>query len=393
MLVRFSSFKSTGELSKVNVLSHVAQQALMERNFVSPAATSLLAFIPLLMILAVVFGICNVRLDLWLSTADTPSYIAVAHHMAEGERSPNAWHERVFPGWSLLLVPFSLLGVAAPGAVALAVLMATLVPWLAWKLTEDHRTALACAVLLPVWLLQVSLGMSEPSYLVAILLGLIALTLRQTAIGAFLVGFAALIRPTALFAWAGGALVLWRRRQWRKLVLWSVISAAVASLIVPINLKLYSEALRQTKLYSTLPNIGDAARRAGIGAGKFGHLGIPFKALVETPLLVNIPTWKIVYIWAHVLMILVSCWLALRRIGASELEGMLSVWALLNSAFIISAGPYWGFHSFDRYCLWAMPAYMFLLSRYLPQTRWAWYGIALLTTLTALSARWALISG
>jgi hypothetical protein len=353
----------------------------------------LFALLPSIAILIVVFGIYRVRLDLWLGVADTSSYIAVAHHFVTGQRSANEWDERVFPGWSLLLTPFSLLGIAGPGAVALSTAFGALVPYLVWILTRDARTALGCAVLLPVWLLQSTLGMSEPSYLAAILIGLIALMRGQTAAGALMIGFAGLIRPTAAFAWAAGGLVLWRGRQWRKLVLWSAVSALVVSLIVPLNLKLYGEPLRQTKLYNSLPNIGNEAREAGISEGKFGHLGIPFKALVETPILVRVPKWKIFYVWAHVVMILGACWFAFRHINGSDLDQVLSVWALLNSAFIVSTGPYWGFHSFDRYCLWAMPAYMFLLRPYLPNARWIWYTVAVLSTLIALAARWKLMRG
>jgi hypothetical protein len=36
-------------------------------------------------------------------------------------------------------------------------------------------------------------------------------------------------------------------------------------------------------------------------------------------------------------------------------------WAAPDTAFIVCGGPYWGFHSFDRYAVWALPAYAFAL--------------------------------
>src|SRR5690349_23385876 len=64
----------------------------------------------------------------YLLMSDAPSYAAVARTLMTGVRDANAWHERVFLGWPLLLaLPGALIGYEL-ACLLLAALLAALVP-------------------------------------------------------------------------------------------------------------------------------------------------------------------------------------------------------------------------------------------------------------------------
>jgi hypothetical protein len=98
------------------------------------------------------------------------------------------------------------------------------------------------------------------------------------------------------------------------------------------------------------------------------------------------------YVYAHVvaLFVLVTvpawrCWRA--RANNNALTLVLLGWLVLNSAAIVCGGPYWGFHSFDRYFVWAWPAALVLNADFVekhPRLHAAAAAISILLTLFAI---------
>jgi hypothetical protein len=89
------------------------------------------------------------------------------------------------------------------------------------------------------------------------------------------------------------------------------------------------------------------------------YFAVPFQALIETPFKIPTPLWKILFIYAHVVAAITATIILFRRCRRSDLTFIFALWALANTIFIVSTGTYWGFHSFDRYFVWALPAYLY----------------------------------
>jgi hypothetical protein len=135
---------------------------------------------------------------------------------------------------------------------------------------------------------------------------------------------------------------------------------------------MYGDPLHQLHAYEALPNVGEAAGALAARGYSSGHWGWPFLHLVATPTWVEVPAWKVAFIAGHVAAVLAACSIGVMGWGRSALSDVMTVWAVGNTVLIVSAGPYWGFHSFDRYAVWALPAYGYLLTSALPRSRPVW---------------------
>jgi hypothetical protein len=349
---------------------------------------------PPLCVLLIAIGVFGVPIQLWVTKSDFYSFLAVSREIATGQRTTEPqFVERVFLGWPLVLTPVATSAGAVAFAVGLSVSLAALLPALVWVYTRDLRTAVLSATASPTWVLTSTLGMSEPIYLAAIMASLILHSRRRPFAAAALMGFAGLVRPTAVFAWAGViADLIHRRAGKREWVAWILVCGGIAALTVPIDLAIYGVPLRQFEEYSRLPNI-DAEARTALKDEVGGHLGIPFRALLMTPFQVNVPVWKVAFIWTQAVLVVAATAMA----GAFCLRGhgpdrVLAVWAMLNTAFIVSAGPYWGFYTFDRYLLWALPAYLFVSRRIIPDRPLLLALTSIPTIALALAARWHMLA-
>ena len=335
--------------------------------------------------------------------SDAPSYVAVARMIMTAARGANGWHERVFIGWPLMFaVPGALVGYDL-ACLALGVLCAALVPVAWWTLTQDRASSLALTMLTPTWLMQSGLGMSEPAFLLLQVVAVLAWVRERPLVASACAGAAMVVRPNGAFVWLAVAYGLGRRRAWSRLAAHGALAAASVAVVVLFNLHFYGDALRQAHMYSELPNIGAEASAAVANlpfAG--GHMGLPFLHLIATPLIVHVPLWKIIFVWLHALLVLVACGLGIQRMRAygfaralspasepqehndAELHAMMLLWALLSTAFILCTGPYWGFHSFDRYCVWALPAYLYLAREHLPKRDALWLALGVVSIAVTL---------
>ena len=335
-----------------------------------PRATALFAVALAfrLALLAVALGWSRQPLDTFLVRSDAPSYVALARVLLGEGRPETVWHERVYWGWPLAFAP---LGRALPlvgACVAAGVLWASLVPPLFYALTRHFRLAALLTVFPPTWLMHSCMGMSEAVYLAALLLGAWAMLSGRTALSGGAVALAVLVRPTAVFVAAGLALVLVRRRRWGALAGWSALCLIGPAATVALNVRYYGEWDRQARLHGAPINVPPEALRALAPDGQTRtYFCAPFEALVKTPLVLPTPKWKVAFVYAHVLAVLLATALAVWHARRSELDLVIGVWALLNTCFIVSTGPYWGFHSFDRYCVWGLPAYLYAARGLLPR--------------------------
>jgi hypothetical protein len=177
-----------------------------------------------------------------------------------------------------------------------------------------------------------------------------------------IIGLAAIVRPTALFPWIGMFLVLYSEKSWQKMFIFSLTSGLTVCLLFIFNEHFYNDILRQFHSYSTLPNVSKAVLDNLKTEGEGSHFGWPFVNLVKATFILTPPIWKIAFVWAHVIAIFVSIIIAIKnKLYQNSLEKIFFVWAFLNSLFIFSTGEFWAFYSFDRYFIWALPAYLFLI--------------------------------
>ena len=306
-------------------------------------------------------------IDEWLGNSDTPSYIAVARLMATGEEPFDRWHERVFLGWPAILVP-----VVPWKAPVLALLLASTLQALAaalfYRLTLDLGLTAVFAAANPAWVASGALGFSEPALVVLCLLAILLFRANSFLVSGAALGFAAWIRPVAVFLWLGLAWVLLRQRMLRELVGFSALSGAIAFSMLLANWALYEDPLRQFHSYLALPNVSTDALQALQNPYSTGTFGPPFYNFVRAALFAEVPAAKLAYATTHAIVVLALCVVAVRSFRDSDLQATVSVWFLGNSLFIFCTGPYWALHSFDRYAIWALPAGVILARRYIPRS-------------------------
>lgn len=330
-----------------------------------PIAGLLLAGVSIRVLVVGALLLSGATIPALLRLSDGAAYAAVARMFVTGVR-PDTLPDGVFPGWpALVALPGWIVGYDA-AALWGGVLCAAVVPVLVDRLTGDRPLAWLLAVAPPTWLMHSMLGMSEPAALALVLGALLGFQAGRSTLASTLVTAALLMRPHALAAWLALAFAFWRDRDLGGLARHGAVAALVGGLTLVWNQAYYGDALYQLHTYETLTNYSNAeAVLAAHGVGP-GHWGAPFRHLVMTPIWIPVPPWKVVFIWAHVAAVLGASAIGVARWGRSRLHDLFTVWAVMNTAFIVCAGPYWGFHSFDRYTVWALPAYAFLLRQVVP---------------------------
>jgi hypothetical protein len=167
-------------------------------------------------------------------------------------------------------------------------------------------------------------------------------------------------RPFGVALIAGQIWVLLRRGEGvRRALLFSAAVAVAPIATSLLELRLFGNAFHQVAVYAMpLADLNVASDTAAALGMPAGHWGWPFAALLMTPTQVHVPIWKLLYVYANLVVVLAACRRAVRTLGraSTDLDLCQSVWLLGNTAFAVCGGPYWGFFSFDRWCIWALPA-------------------------------------
>jgi hypothetical protein len=320
-------------------------------------------------IFAIALRAGHLTLTQYTEKGDTHSYLAMAAVMS-GDRQLNSlddYDTRVFPGYPAMIAFVHRFGISLPvSALCVTWTAAAIAAGVAGKVFADARIAWAMTCLIPHYLINSSLGMSEAPLLAVVCLALWASQKDQLLLAGVLFGFAGMIRPMACFAMAGLLLALIRDRQWRPilvLLMTAVLTFALEALLLQ---KWTGDALRGIHVYANHPGAYD------------GHLlAWPFQSLLTTPARDAASVGRIAYIWIHVIVLLTACGLiADRTIRAGKpnpRDSVACAWLIGNTAFILCIGSVWGFRHFPRFTIPAAPALFWTLRSFLPRNpRWWW---------------------
>lgn len=357
------------------------------------AAAAMLARAALLALFA------GIKRESWLeflAHSDAASFLRMGRVLAQGApaQALSFYDHRAFPGWPVFMAAATELAPEPLAVLGLTLLLGAVVPVAVYFLSGCERLSLAVALLPPVWLLSSAYPMAEPLLLAAGAGALVAASSGAWLWAGFLGGLACVTKPYAVFLALGLAWAAWRGPsatpaplRLGKVFLGSLLPVvAAASLcvlrfgVVAPQLAVYSAPLDQLNIPA------EAAQRLGAAVG---HWDWPGKALVLTPLRLSVPAWKIGYIFLHVVAAVALTVRGARRGWTSGIPWQqgAAIWLLGNTAASFCAGPYWGFHSFDRYVSWAWPAAALLNRDLFVSRRW----LALAGALSFSAAAFALL--
>ena len=258
----------------------------------------------LIIFLAEIFG-GHLSLTTYTSKGDTASYIANAAVMT-GDRSMaslNSYETRVFPGYPAMIAVVHRLGIPLPmSALLVTWICAGIAAAAAGKVFNDARIGWAMTCLIPHYLINSSLGMSEAPMLAVVCLALLASQRDRLILAGILFGFAGMIRPMACFAVAGLLFALIREGKWKPAVV--VLASAVGMFAFEVLLvQLWTgDVMRGMHVYAQHPD------------AYAGHmLEWPFQSLLTTPRRDGASVGRVIYIWIHVIITLIACGMSADR--------------------------------------------------------------------------------
>ena len=307
----------------------------------------------------------------WAMLRDGESYLRIAAAVRGAMDVPNAFDWRVFPGYPLAI------GVLGWTGIPLA-LVALVLTWggagvaaaAGGALFNRRDVAWALAVLLPGYLMYTSIAMSEGLLLGMMTVGLLLATRGRVVVGGLLLGYAGLIRPVACFAVIAFGIWSLHRRELRNAIVCGVTALVVVA----------------TGWLAWRGWSHGAAQSVALYNQAYGNrlLEWPFEALITTPLQSPVPDWKVAYIYSHVLLVLVACTFAIRRLqlawkrrdARGDIGILAATWLLGNTLFAICVGQYWGFHEFHRFIVPALPALYVALEPLMPRRRVWWVAMS-----------------
>ena len=299
-----------------------------------------------------------------LRASDGISYLRVARLIyGASARAADvaAYDSRVFLTWPLIFGWTRLLGHEIRGLFALTIVAAAVAPCLMFALTRSRRLALLMCVAPPAWLMHTTFPMSEAACMVLALASLIAAIRGRGVLAGLAAGLMLAGRPFGLALAIGEVWILRRRHGWSRRLALFVAALTVAPIATALlDWHVFGSAFHQVAVYAMpLADLNVAPEAVAALGYPSGHWGLPFAALLTTPWRVAVPAWKIVYIYANAVVVLFASWRAwrvLRRPSSTDLDVSFGLWLIGNTAFAVCGGPYWGFFSFDRWCVWALPA-------------------------------------
>lgn len=323
-------------------------------------------------------------LDQLLHGGDAAAFLRVAHAFLEpaGFSELSGPASRVFPLWPMVLAAPLALGLPAVALLLLNPLLSGAVSWMFYRVTRNFGAALLLGFAPPVAVVSGVLPMSETLYL-GLGLGAAGFLARgHLARAGLLAGAMVAARPFGLAWVAAGALTLWFGRdgkRGRALMRFGLGAAAGLAPLVGFNLVVFGDVLHQVRVYGQdLATLNVPSAAAAALGGAQGHWDWPLRHVLLTPWRIDVPLWKTIYIYAHVAALLLLVPLALRRFWAGRgaagpgAGNFLLLAFAANSALAVCAGPYWGFHSFDRYVLWGAPGGLLLVWSLASPATWRW---------------------
>ena len=332
---------------------------------------------------AILFAVICLRGHLGARSAaslyDGRSYLLSAQAMLGDWRGFDDFQGRVFPGFPLLIALLHKAGLPLEAAgVGLDWICAGAAAALAALVFNNRRVGWAMVILIPHYLMNSSLVLSEAPLLAFSLAALWLLQRGRGATGGIVMGFAALVRPMACFFLGGGMYVQLRQKRRGQAIL-SLLGAGgvvVAGLLLVRFWR--GDAWAQIRYYANSPN--------AYGGQLFTW---PFHALLCVPGEKNVPAWRTGYIWLHAAVALMACTVllaAMLRKNSDPRDQLAAPWLWGNTLFALCIGSVWGFECFHRFTIPAQPAMFWALRGILPRRRITWLMVGATSFAIALSS-------
>lgn len=329
-------------------------------------------------VLATATWLCGVSLDQYVKRGDGESYVMVAESML-GRRAYvelDEYHHRVFLGYPALMALVAATGVP----VGIAGLLITFVSAggvavLAGRVFVDRRVGWASAMLVPHWVVNSSLVMTEAPALIFSLAGVFLAKREHWLSAGVACAGAGLVRPMTCFATLAVLVALAMAKHLKAAVVTGTACAAVfaAGLI-------YSECWRGGWFESA--RIYHASPRA-YGGELFTWPGASL--LRETFSSTASPVFSI-YIWLHVAFVAGALGLLVyQQRRAPDARGLTALpWVVGNTLFVLCIGSFWGYQHFPRFHILSQPPMFYAWRRTLPERAWVWLTLSVPITIYAI---------
>jgi hypothetical protein len=330
-----------------------------------------------LIVLIVVIAGMGVTFSQYVNKGDGQSYILIAEAML-GRTDAGAldsYHHRVFLGYPAIMALLGAVHVpVAVAGLAITFIAAALAPVLAARFFNDRRVGWASVALVPHWVINSSLVMTEAPTLALSLLGLVLAKRQRWVSAGVSLGVAGLVRPMACFATIGLLIALFAQRRVRPALLVAAITLGTFIAGTAAGAMWRGNLLENARIYRDDPR--------AYGGELFA---LPFTSLIRETLSGHRAVGMSVYIWMHVAVVIAAIALlayAARRRPVLETVTALG-WLIGNTLFVVCIGSYWGYQHFPRFGILAQPAVFFGWQQWLPRRTASWLIICAIVTVFA----------
>lgn len=227
------------------------------------------------------------------------------------------------------------------------------------------------------WLQRSILGGSEPLFVALVVGAFFAARRERWYLCAFLASYSTIVRPQGIFVLAGVALALAAEREWRKLLLATLIGALVGALYM-VPMKIY---------------YGDPLANFSYYQGQDWHTGSP----ISPPF---VPVLHALFSWVlpATTLLRTAFWVLLVSLGILAMVGTThfrlyavehkieSTFAALYIFFLFSYNSEWALVEFARFALPVLPLLLFAFKGYLPRDRRLLWAIAPISAVLAAAS-------
>lgn len=232
------------------------------------------------------------------------------------------------------------------------------------------------------WLQRSILGGGEPLFMALIVGAFFSARQGRWNLAALLAAYSTVVRPQGIFVLVGIAVALLAQREWRRLLMATVIGAVVGALyMIPMQIY-YGDPLANFHFYQQQDWHTSSP------------VSIPFVPLVNAVLTSSVPSTTVVreLFWVLLTASGVAAMLATRRFRTFAAAHMVeATFAALFAFFVFSYNSDWTFLEFARFALPLVPLALFALEPFLPRDRRILWLVApvsaILAAASALNAR------
>lgn len=334
-------------------------------EFVQMFAVSVLLRIAVFLTMTVVLKMSVRDFAEW---ADGKSYLWMAQSFA-GSPPPylREYDHRVFPGFSMILAPFFLIGLPLQWVgLAISWISSGLAAVWAAKVFDDRRIGWGMAVLTPQYVMNGSMVMTESLMMALTLGGLLLARNKRHVLGGVVAGVGGLVRPMVCFSVLGQMALDARAGRWRKALTYGVSAAVMLGVALAFLQWRTGDALQGPRVYAT--------HKWAYGGQMFDW---PMHSLLFTARNEDIPLEKLAYILLHLPIVFFACGRIVSQYlhdkGKSDPFFALNApWLLGNTLFVVCVGSHWALLQFARFILVALPPTLYVFRSWLPKRPAGW---------------------